>query len=270
VPDDLVPDDTVRGDTVPGDTVPARQLGRLLTGTEARQIADRLADGDTLTAALRVVSPSRRTDVRTLIEAAAPGAPTTPRSPARHGLIAMLRAIEGARSAPTTIDPLWTMPGHLAQHGRLTNSVTYLVGNARHSVICSTFNFQRSSGLWEALRDATLRPEITMRVYLYTSAADQGPRPWSPTTAEVAAHLRPATVLRTKAFDGRPVRNHSKFLSIDHRFLLVTSANFSWSAENGNLELGLLVDNRNLAEAVEHEMRQAEDFLFEPVPAQHA
>ena len=32
----------------------------------------------------------------------------------------VLRAIEGARSAPTTVDPLWTMPGHLAQHGRLT------------------------------------------------------------------------------------------------------------------------------------------------------
>jgi hypothetical protein len=49
------------------------------------------------------------------------------------------------------------------------------------------------------------------------------------------------------------------------RFLLVTSANFSRSAETGNLELGVLTDNANLAEAVEHEMRQAEDFLFEKI-----
>lgn len=64
----------------------------------------------------------------------------------------------------------------------------------------------------------------------------------------------------------RPTRSrHSKFLSIDHRFLLVTSANFSWSAENANLEFGVLIDNPNLAEAVEHEMREAEDFVFEQV-----
>jgi hypothetical protein len=240
------------------DTAAAGQLGLFLTRTEAREIASHLSDGDTVTAALRVVAPDRRAEVRVLLEAV--GACSD------HGaVIAVLRAIEGARSAPTTVDPLWTMPGHLAQHGRLTHSVTYLVDGARHSIICSTFNFQRSSGLWKALRQAAQRPEINMRIYLDTNAADKKQRPWSPTTTEVAAHLRPATVLRTKQFDGRPTRNHSKFISIDHRFLLVTSANFSWSAENGNLELGVLIDNANLAEAVEHEMRQVEDFVFERV-----
>jgi len=78
-------------------------------------------------------------------------------------------------------------------------------------------------------------------------------------------HLHPALILRTKPFDGSQVRNHSKFLSIDHRFLLVTSANFSWSAENANLELGVLIDNSNLAEAIERELREAEDFIFEHV-----
>jgi hypothetical protein len=237
----------------------ARRLGILLTGTEAKEIASHLADGDTLTAALRVVSPGRRAEVRTLLQAVGADADTS-------GVVtAVLRAVEGARSAPTTVDPLWTMPGHLAQHGRLTQSVTYLVRSARHSVVCSTFNFQRSSGLWEVLRQAAQRPEITIRVYLDTNAADKSRKSWSPTTAEVATHLHPATVLRSRRFDGVPTRNHTKFISIDHRFLLVTSANFSWSAENGNLELGILIDNANLAEAVEHEMRQAEDFLFERV-----
>jgi hypothetical protein len=32
-----------------------------------------------------------------------------------------------------------------------------------------------------------------------------------------------------------------------------------------NLELGVLIDNPNLAEAVEHEMRHVEDFVFERV-----
>jgi phosphatidylserine/phosphatidylglycerophosphate/cardiolipin synthase-like enzyme len=233
----------------------ARQLGALLTGTEAREIADHLADSDTLTASLRVVASGRRSEVRQLLSAVG-----------RGSALAVLRAIEGARSAPTTIDPLWTMPGHLAQHGRLTHSVTYLVDNARYSVVCSTFNFQRSSGLWKALRQAAQRAEISMKVYMDTNAADGGAlRAWSPTTEEVAEHLRPALVLRTKAFDGHQVRNHSKFLSIDHRFLLVTSANFSWSAENANLEFGVLIDNPNLAESVEQDLREAEDLIFERV-----
>jgi len=229
-------------------------LGQFLTGTEAKQIADRLGDGDTLTAALRVVAPGRRAETRTLLAAVS-----------HDALIGHLRAIEGARAARTTVDPLWTMPGHLARNGRLTSSVPRLVEGARHSVVCSTFNFQRSSSLWTALGTAARRPEIALRVYMDLAAADRQPRPSSPTTDEVAAHLRPGVVLRTVTFDGRPVRNHSKFISIDHRFLLVTSANFSWSAENVNLELGLLIDNGNLAEAVERQLRNVEGDLFERV-----
>lgn len=136
---------------------------------------------------------------------------------------------------------------------------------ARQSVTCSTYNFQRSSALWTALRLAAKRPEISVRVYVDAAAADRRSRPGTPTTAEVAEHLRPAVVLRTKRFDGGRVRNHAKFLAIDHRFLLVTSANFSWSAEHGNIEFGMLHDNRNLTEAVEREIGLAEDLLFEQI-----
>ena len=238
----------------------ARHLGLLLTGTEARELADHLADGDTLTAALRVIAPGRRPETRAAIEAVARDGATG------ASLIAVLRSIEGARSAPTAIDPLWTMPGHLVGVGRLTSSVPYLVRNARQSITCSTFNFQRTSGLWTALREAARRPELTVRLYLDTAAADSpaGRGPASPTTAEVAEQLRPATVLRTRRLNGRPVRNHAKFLAIDHRFVLVTSANFSWSAEHGNIEFGVLIDNRNLAETVERELRNVEDILFDP------
>lgn len=91
----------------------------------------------------------------------------------------------------TGIDLLWTMPGHLAQSGPLTASVPYLVDNARNSITCSTFNFQRSSGMWEALQRAAARPEVELRVYVDTQAADIDPKPWSPTTAQIAEHLHP-------------------------------------------------------------------------------
>ncbi|KUJ68709.1 phospholipase [Streptomyces albus subsp. albus] len=237
----------------------ARRLGQLLTRTEAKGVADRLADGDTLTAALKVIAVGHRAEVRSLLEEVATG------PGAALQLISLLRAVEGARTLPTSFTPLWTMPGHLVQSGPLTASVPYLVDNARHSVTCSTFNFQRSSGLWTALQRAVQRTEVAVSIYMDTRAADSGGQHGSPTTAEVAAHLKPAEVWRTRRFDGAIVRNHAKFLAIDHHLLLVTSANFSWSAENNNVEFGVLIDNPNLTETVEREMREAEGTLYERV-----
>ncbi|MEU0100688.1 DISARM system phospholipase D-like protein DrmC [Streptomyces sp. NPDC006267] len=235
----------------------ARRLGQLLTGTEAKGIADRLADGDTLSTALKVVAAGQRAEVRRLLQDVAGN------DEASHQQVQILRAIEGARALPTTLSPLWTMPGHLAQSGPLTTSVTRLVDSARHAITCSTFNFQRSSMLWKSLREAAQRDDVAVRVYMDTRAADDSGQHWSPTTAEVAAHLAPAEVWRTKKFDGIRVRNHAKFLAIDHHLLLVTSANFSWSAENNNVEFGVLIDNPNLTEAVERELREAENSLYE-------
>jgi phosphatidylserine/phosphatidylglycerophosphate/cardiolipin synthase-like enzyme len=226
----------------------ASRLGELLTGTDAKQIADRLADGDTLSTALRPVASGRRPILRDLL------AGTDPES-----VIAVLRAIQSARAVPTAVRPVWTMPGHLAHGGPLTSSIRHLVDGARQSVVCSTYNFQRSSSLWDALSLAARRPELTLRLYIDAMAAN------SPSATEIATRLKPGVVLRTKEFDGRHVRNHAKFLAIDHRFLLVSSANFSWSAENDNLEFGVIVDDRNLTEAVEREMRDAEEVLYDPI-----
>ncbi|MEU2357756.1 MULTISPECIES: DISARM system phospholipase D-like protein DrmC [Streptomyces] len=241
------------------DTDAPRQLGRLLTGTEAKDIADRLADGDTLTTALKVVAVGQRAEVRRLLEAIVRDTGAT------YQQVLVLRAIEGARALPTTLSPLWTMPGHLVQSGPLTTSVTRLVDSARHAITCSTFNFQRSSALWTSLRTAAQRDGVAVRVYMDTRAAEGNGKYAPPSTTEVAAHLAPAEVWRTKEFDGRYVRNHAKFLAIDHHLLLVTSANFSWSAENNNVEFGVLIDNPNLTEAVERELREAQEVLYEQI-----
>lgn len=74
-----------------------------------------------------------------------------------------------------------------------------------------------------------------------------------------------AVVLGTGAFDGKAVRNHAKFVSIDHRWVVITSANFSWSAEYGNVELGVVIDDLNLADRIEREMRDAEDVIYQRI-----
>src|SRR5690606_21523829 len=117
----------------------AAELGRILIGSEAKDIADRLADGQPLRVALRVLASQRRAAVRSLAE--------------RIGadrLLPLLDAVGAARAQTGRLEAVWTMPGPLAQSGPLTTSLVHHIEGARQSVTCSTFNFQRSSGLWPA------------------------------------------------------------------------------------------------------------------------
>ncbi len=138
-----------------------------------------------------------------------------------------------------------------------------LVGNARMSVLCSTFNFPNTSGLWTALRTIAGRPEVSVRFYMDAAAAEGGDG--TPTAVLAAAQLAPAAVFVSTTVEGKQTRNHAKFVLVDHRFLLVTSANFSWSADNRNVEFGVLLDDRSLTEAVEREMTRAENMLYRHV-----
>lgn len=239
------------------ETEALHRLGEYVTGTEAGDVADRLEDGETLSASLQSVVAPRRGELRVLLRAAGLGIEDVGRA------AAVLRAVAGARSVGSSVTPLWTMPGHLAQGGPLTSSVSHLVDGARTSVTCATFNFQRSSSLWDALRRAAARPELTVRIYVDGEAAKSGRG--TPTAREIAEHLRGATVLESTSLKSRHVRSHAKFLAIDHRFLLTTSANFSSSAELYNVEFGVRIDDAALTEAVEREMRNAEETVYEAV-----
>ncbi len=234
------------------------ELGRLLTGTEAKAIADWLAAGSTLSKALQAVGPTRRQQIRANIQATG----LTAEIPA---LVAVLRGIQGARSDVVKAAPLWTMPGHLAQYGALTGTLTELVRQARVSVTCATYNFQESSGMWEALAEAARRPEITLRVYMDGATAQANQHGVPPTVEEVARQLRPGAVLASMEYAGKHIRSHAKFLAIDHRVLVVTSANFSWSAEYHNVEFGVQLDDPALTEAVEKQMRGVEEQLYRRV-----
>lgn len=236
-----------------------RELAAYLTGTEAKELADRLADGETLARALDVVAHPRRPTARRLLDEARFGA-------GDPVAVAVLRAVEGAHAHATSITPVWTAPANLVQRGHLTTAIERYVTGARSSVVCATFNFQRSSALWEALVSVARRPEVSVRVYVDTEAADAHPRAWSPTTGQVAQALAGATVLRTREYCGRPVRTHAKFVAVDSHYLIVTSANFSKSAEQHNVELGLLIDNGLLTQQVERQMRDLEPVLYEVVP----
>lgn len=231
---------------------PHAALGAFLTGFEAERLAMALQAGSTITQALKEVHTARRSDARRLLSEAGLGPHQVEMS------VAVLRAIAGARSVRTTITPVWTMPGGEATIGRLTGEAQRLIEEARMSIVCSSFNFTPHSGMWPALRAASARPELSVRVYVDSHAG-------SPTA--VAAHLPKATVFRTLTLPGarQPLVSHAKFIIIDRALTLMTSANFSYSAENTNVELGLLVHDTGLAESIESLIRSKHGVLYEHV-----
>ena len=259
---------------------PLRALGAFLTGTEADGIAARLTAGATLSQALVVVPAARRMRARELLEAAGLG----PRT--RDHSVAVLVAVAGAASRIRNAEPVWTAPPGLLGMGALTGDIFGMVGSAMTSVVCATYNLQPTSALWKALVALVReRPGVAVRLYLDSQAADgpfhrpegQRGRRWEQDryrhgrsrldTGEIARRLRGAVVMRTRApeDDGRAVTSHAKFLSVDHRFLLVGSANFSYSAEERNVELGLRLDDPALAASVEKQMRDLEANVYEQV-----
>lgn len=216
-------------------------------------MATSLAAGESVSSALQSLAGSRRPGTERLIDAAGLRGD-------RQRLHQVLCGIAGARSALTVaIDPLWTLPAHLAQSGPLTTGIPALVAGAVSSVTCSTFNFQRSSALWDGLAAAAARPQVRVRLYLDAGVAT------SPTPAEVAQHLAPAQVMRTMSYAGSPVVNHAKLLVLDSRFVVVTSANFSHAAAYKNVEFGVKIDNGALAESIERELSRLEGVLYERV-----
>jgi phosphatidylserine/phosphatidylglycerophosphate/cardiolipin synthase-like enzyme len=231
---------------------PYAALGAYLTAFEADRLAAALRAGDTTTQALKEVHASRRSDARRLLADADLGDHRPDVS------VAVLRAIAGARGVHLGITPVWTMPGSQATVGRLTSEVRRLIDDARMSVVCSSFNFTPNSQMWQALRTASFRAGVSVTVYLDAHAGS---------AAAVAAHLPKATVFRTLVLDGaaKPLVSHAKFIVVDRALTLLTSANFSYNAENSNVELGLLVHDTELATSIEGLMRNQHGVLYERV-----
>jgi hypothetical protein len=231
-----------------------RRLGSELTAVEAAKLAERLDEEWPLSKALESISSLRKQFVAGLLRDAGLGAGA--------GTVAVLRAIEGANTRTTTIEPVWTVPGGGADTGRLTSSVVELVLSARTSVTCATYNFEESSSLWAGLREVAARPGLAVMVYV-DSVACVSP-------AKIAAQMPAARVLASKSVDGKHVRSHAKIVCVDHRFLVVSSANLSASGELYNVELGLRVDDPALAQLVEAQLRDIEKDCYDLVAPKFA
>jgi phosphatidylserine/phosphatidylglycerophosphate/cardiolipin synthase-like enzyme len=224
-------------------------LGEYLTADEARGIAAVLGVGEHISRALMEVNQSRRQVAARLLAEAGLGHSDADRS------VAVLTAIAGAKRGDRTSTPVWTMPGNEADVGRLTSEFHRLVAAARMSITCATYNFEPTSRMWTVLKDASEQPGVVVIVYVDGDRAD---------IERLKEQMPRVTIYRSANLpDGRHVVSHAKFVVIDHRLMLLTSANFSLSAETRNVELGLLVDDVDLASSVESMMASKQGTLYE-------
>lgn len=230
---------------------PFSKLGAFLTASEAEALAVQFEAGQHIVKALAVVNAARREMAKRLLATAG----LSPRDGQRAA--GTLRAIAGAKSVHRDLTPVWTMPGNEANIGHLTGEFHRLVQAARQSVVCATYNFEQTSQMWSVLNEASRQPGVVVTLYVDGNVAD---------AAKVKAQLPKATIYRSAELsDGKRVVSHAKFIVIDHEVLLLTSANFSFSAENRNVEFGLLVRDSALVESVESTMKSKHGTLYELV-----
>jgi phosphatidylserine/phosphatidylglycerophosphate/cardiolipin synthase-like enzyme len=232
-------------------TDPAGALGEYLTAAEAVGIAALLAAGRHTSHALREVNAARRERAKELLAAAG-----ISHADLNHSL-PVLHAIAGAKSMRHDLTPVWTMPGNEATVGHLTSEFHRLVQAARQTVTCATYNFEPTSQMWTVLREASEQAGVVVTVYVDGDKAD---------ARKVSGQLPRATVYRSAVLpDGKQIVSHAKFIVIDHAMVLLTSANFSFSAENRNIEFGLRIHDPALAASIETTMATKHGSLYELV-----
>lgn len=230
---------------------PFYELGRYLTIAEAEGLAARLQEGQHISSATAPIDAARRDQLKALLAAAGVSHRDSQRS------VDLLRAIAGAKSVHRDLQQVWTMPGNEAAVGHLTGAFDERVRGARQAVTCATYNFQDTSDMWTALKHVSGEPGVVVTIYVDRIAGN---------AAAVKAQIPRAAVFQSVVLpNGKQAVSHAKFIIVDHELLLLTSANFSYSAENRNVEFGLIVQDPALAQSVETTMASKHASLYEQV-----
>lgn len=169
-------------------------------------------------------------------------------------------AREALERAREDIALVWTGPDSLGAENRDTAPVIEaMFAGATKSVLLSGYNFQPGAH-FDALRAAlSAHPTLEVDVFAHLfrkprrseaeSVAAHRAMLHAAFGAEIVPRLRvwqPAHALAQKA----SFSLHAKVVVVDRRQVLVTSANFSFSAQETNIELGLQLDDRALANRI--------------------
>jgi phosphatidylserine/phosphatidylglycerophosphate/cardiolipin synthase-like enzyme len=147
-----------------------------------------------------------------------------------------------AESRADRVSLVWTGPAVAGITARQTVlALRDLIASARHDVTLVGYSFTRGAAPIVAEVESASRRGVS--VWLIANEPDQ---------LRVFRRL-PAGSVRTSSLSGqgdiRPTL-HAKVTIVDGARMLLTSANFTSSGFNWNVELGMLVEGRSVADAV--------------------
>lgn len=179
-------------------------------------------------------------------------------------MVALLAAERERRErARDDIELVWSGPDALGAESRdSARKLEELFARATQSVLLAGYNL-RPGAHFDALAEAARRvPALTVAVFAHVftdarptmegclAAHDEGLRATlrGVDRARVTAH-RPSAERLAEAREGR-FHMHAKCVTVDDRFVLVTSANFSFTAQERNVEVGVALDDRRLARRI--------------------
>ena len=198
------------------------------------------------------------------------------------GTLAMtLEALaEEAAARQRAIDQIqlvWTSPDEEGPHVRDTSVVVrQLLSEARRSLWISTYNIYNGQDVFLPIEEAwVLRPELEVVLILnvppnedaavekYAKTFWKYHWPWQ---------RRPKVFYDPRGPEMKPDRpacQHAKCILVDRATAFITSANFTESAHERNIELGVLFrDNPRIAESIRSKFESlVQNGFLEPLPA---
>jgi phosphatidylserine/phosphatidylglycerophosphate/cardiolipin synthase-like enzyme len=124
-------------------------------------------------------------------------------------------------------------------------------------VTCATYNFETTSKMWTVL-SRLAKNTGTSSSPSTSTATRRMPR------SRGNCRVPPSTVRVTCRWQAHVV-SHAKFIVVDHTVLLLTSANFSFSAENRTSSSACWIHDPALAASVEETMETKQHTLYELV-----
>lgn len=177
----------------------------------------------------------------------------------RAALITVVAAVLAERAAaPRPAELVWTGPDQRASSARDTAVVlTELFERARNQVLLAGFAFDHADQVLRPLWEARMRG-VEVRLFVDATAAaafQTSAWPFGPPLPEVFVFQPPAGVFASL---------HAKCVVVDQRWCFVTSANFTNRGQSRNIEVGVLVDDAELAVRISAQFQPGPAFLPAP------
>lgn len=213
-------------------------LAAMLSPTELRRVASSLEIDGVPRRAARALTEDKRDLCGNLLAGVVDGFGSA------RAVACTLRALAGTvEQRPRRPTLVWSGPQLPGDSIRTTQAIVRLIDEAEETVLASTYSASVTSPFIDALRRAA---ERKLRI---TIVADVGKL--ADIAQDIAKAIPRATIYGFHHSNGKQTGlQHSKFLVMDGRAALVTSANLSNQAVDWNLETGVLVEDSGFASQI--------------------